>query len=200
MKEYKLIRMKRMLIGIAVFIVVIIVFGLIFGLRFIVDESQLRVEREDVHFPVVTGNNLDRQVFEFPRDFEGELNLVIIPFLQRQQLDVNTWIPAAQELERSFRGVIYYELPTINNRPALSRTFINEGMRAGIPDQTSRNRTITLYLDKETFKSALDITSENVISLFLIDRQGNILWRDEGVFSEGKLSGLIEVVSELRDN
>jgi hypothetical protein len=135
--------------------------------------------------------------FEFPRDFDGELNLVIVPFLQRQQLDVNTWIPAAQELERSYQGFVYYELPTIYKLPALSRTFINEGMRAGIPDQTARERTITLYLDKDSFKSALQITSEEVISLFLIDRMGNILWRDEGRFSDEKLSSLVNVLEEL---
>ena len=138
------------------------------GSRIMVSESQLSIQREDLHFPVVTGNNLDRQEFEFPRDFEGKFNLVI-----------------------------YYELPTIYKMPALSRTFINEGMRAGIPDQTSRERTITLYLDKESFKRALGITSESSISLFLIDREGNILWRDEGRFSEDKAAGLAAALQEL---
>jgi hypothetical protein len=41
-------------------------------------------------------------------------------------------------------------------------------MRAGIPDQTARERTVTLYLEKEAFKSALDISDENYIYLFLI--------------------------------
>jgi hypothetical protein len=176
---------------------VLIILVLILGSRILVGSSRLFVEREDVHFPVVSGYNLDREEFEFPRDFEGKLNLVIVPFLQRQQLDVNTWIPAAQELERSYQGFVYYELPTIYKLPALSRTFINEGMRAGIPDQTARERTVTLYLDKDSFKSALQITSEEVISLFLIDRKGNILWRDEGRFSEEKLSSLVNVLENL---
>jgi hypothetical protein len=119
--------------------------------------------------------------------------------LQENELSPYTWnwIPAAQELERSYQGFVYYELPTIYKLPALSRTFINEGMRAGIPDQTARERTITLYLDKDSFKSALQITSEEVISLFLIDRKGNILWRDEGRFSDEKLSSLENVLENL---
>ena len=185
-----------MFIAILVAVLLLVIFIVVMT-RILVGESFLIVDRPDPHFPRVSGNNLDRQEFEFPRDFEGELNLVIIPFLQKQQLDVNTWIPAAQELERSYPGLVYYELPTIYKLPALSRTFINEGMRAGIPDQTSRERTITLYLDKETFKAALKITSEDVISLFLIDRQGNILWREEGRFTEEKVTGLIEVITDL---
>ena len=169
----------------------------ILGSRILVGSSRLSVERQEVHFPLVSGYNLDRQDYEFPRDFEGEFNLVIVPFQQKQQLDVNTWIPAMQELERSYQGFIYYELPTIYKLPALSRTFINEGMRAGIPDQTARERTITLYLDKSTFKSALQITSEEVISLFLVDRQGNILWSDTGRYNEGKLSSLVSVLDDL---
>ena len=79
----------------------------------------------------------------FPRDFEGELNLLFVPFLQEQQSVVNTWIPFAEELESSTSGVVYYELPTIQSMPMVSRTFINEGMRAegiGPRGQPSKTR------------------------------------------------------------
>lgn len=162
--------------------------------RSIVGESRLQVTGTGVFFPTVSGFNLDREELEFHRDFAGSLNLVIVPFEQRQQLDVNNWIPAAQALEREFPGFIYYELPTIYQLPSLSRTFINEGMRAGIPDQTSRERTVTLYLDKETFKASLGIESEAVIHLFLCDAEGRILWRTTGVYSAAKDAELREVI------
>ncbi len=160
--------------------------------------SRLLITRNDLHFPVVSGFNLDRQEFEFPRDFGGELNLVIVPFQQWQQRVVNTWIPTAQEIEASFPGFIYYELPTIYEMPVISRTFINEGMRAGIPDQTARERTITLYLDKDSFKSALDIRSEDDIYLFLVDRDGNILWQTVGEYTPEKANELLEVIKSQR--
>ena len=163
-----------------------------------VGESKLSVSRKEAHFPVVSGTNLMRVEFEFPRDFEGKYNLVIIPFQQMQQRDVNTWIPAAQELERRFDGLVYYELPTIYKLPSISRTFINEGMRAGIPDQTARERTITLYLDKDVFKQALDITSEEEIQVLLVDQSGKILWRELGLFSESKAQSLIGVLEDLQ--
>jgi hypothetical protein len=134
----------------------------------------------------------------FPNDFAGEFNLVIVPFQQYQQRTVNTWIPFAQEIEASFPGFIYYELPTIYEMPLLSRTFVNEGMRAGIPDQTARERTITLYLDKEKFKSALDIPSEDDIYLFLVDRNGEIFWRSDGVYTQEKAENLLDTIKNLR--
>lgn len=184
-------RKKKMIIGIVVLVVIVLVgVGIWISRGISVRESRLQVVREGPHFPVVSGFNLERQEFVFPRDFEGELNLVIIPFEMRQQEDVNTWVPTVQELERTFPGFVYYELPTIYKLPTLSRTFINEGMRAGIPDQKARERTITLYLDKEAFKGALGIESEDVIHLFLVNQEGDILWEGEGVYAEEKAEDL----------
>jgi hypothetical protein len=155
-------------------------------------QSKLQILQDQPHFPVVSGNNLNREEFEFPRDFSGKLNLVIIPFQQQQQLIVNTWIPYLQEIEGTYPGFVYYELPTIYELPTLSRTFINEGMRAGIPDELSRQRTITLYLDKETFKDALNIPSEDQIYLFLVNQAGEILWSETGEFTQEKAQSLVE--------
>ena len=154
-------------------------------------KSKLLVMRDEPHFPVVSGFNLNRQEFEFPRDFGGEINLIIVPFQQHQQAIVNTWIPFAQEVEATFPGFVYYELPTIYEMPMLSRTFINEGMRVGIPDQTARERTVTLYLDKADFKAALDIPNEDDIYLFLVDREGEILWRTNGEYNSEKADDLL---------
>lgn len=46
--------------------------------------SRLLVARDEPHFPIISGFNLDRQEFEFPRDFDGELSLVMVAFQQWQ--------------------------------------------------------------------------------------------------------------------
>lgn len=113
-----------------------------------------------------------------------------MPFLQSQQPVVDTWVPFAQDAEAAFPGVVYYELPTINNMPGLARTFINEGMRAGIPDQTSRERTVTLYIDMAKFMGATGITGRDEVHTLLVNRDGDILWRTTGTFDEEKGDGL----------
>lgn len=163
-------------------------------------KSTLQVTGDEAKFPVVSGFNLNRQELVFPRDFKGNFNLVIVPFQQSQQAVVNTWIPFAQKMELDVPGFMYYELPTIYEMPSFSRTFINEGMRAGIPDQTARERTITLYLDKQVFKSGLNISSEDEISLFLVDGEGKIYWRNSGGYSESKASELQAVLEEHRED
>ena len=174
--------------------------GFVITRRIAPAKSRLFVLKSEAHFPVVSGFNLNRQEFEFPRDFGAELNLVIVPFQQWQQRTVNTWVPFIQDVEDEFPNFIYYELPTIYELPVLSRTFINEGMRAGIPSETARERTITLYLDKTKFKAALDISSEEDIYLFLVDRSGNILWQITGEYTPEKAKELFEFIQRYRSS
>ncbi|MFM8319800.1 MAG: hypothetical protein ACKOC5_02710 [Chloroflexota bacterium] len=140
----------------------------------------------DVRFPSVSGYNLQRRRIDLPGGLQGQVNLLIVPFQRWQQDLVDTWIPLLTELEQLFPGLAYYELPTIYRMNLLSRTLLNEGMRAGIPNQKARDRTITLYLDTAEFRRSLVIESEATITLLLIDRAGQVLWRTTGAYDEGE--------------
>ena len=78
----------------------------------------------------------------------------------------------------------------------VSQTFIHEGMRAGISNPTTRQKTITLYIDKEEFQQALDIPHEDTIWVLVLDRQGNVLWRTEGAYSQEKGEALLNTIQE----
>ena len=148
-------------------------------------------------FPTVNGSNLQRARLTLPQDFEGKYNLLFIAFQQWQQDEVNTWIPLAESCEAQYPGLVYYELPTIRSLNALSKFFINEGMRAGIPNSKSRSRTITLYLEKDDFRTALGLEDEEHIFALLIDHQGNELWRACGPLSQSSEASLLEALSRL---
>lgn len=77
------------------------------------------------------------------------------------------------------------------------RFMIDGGMRAGIQNKRIRERTITLYINKRKFRNKLDIPTERTISLFLINREGDILWRGQGEFSSNKAEELEKVLFEL---
>jgi hypothetical protein len=148
-------------------------------------------------FPTVHGSNLLRQKMTLPEDFQGKLNIIFIPFYQWQQMEVNSWIAFVQDLEKQTTGLFYYELPTIEDRNVLSKVFINEGMRAGIPNQTSRERTITLYLDKSAFKQALGMPEEEHIYLLLVDQMGNVLYSTRGAFTPQAGDGLSRAIMQI---
>ena len=149
-----------------------------------------------MQFPSVKGKNLDRETQTFPADFEANLNLVFIAFQQWQQASINTWLPFSASLEQERDDFMYYEFPTIQAMNPIFRTFINEGMRAGIPDPKSRQRTVTLYLDKEEFRASLDMGDEEQIFILLVRQGGEVLWRTRAEFSEEKASSLLQVIGQ----
>lgn len=148
-------------------------------------------------FPTVSGSNLLRQKLTLPQDFQGKLNLIFIPFEQWQQMEVDSWTALAKELEEQINDLVYYELPTIQSRNSFYKMFINEGMRAGIPNPKTRERTITLYLDKVDFRAALDIMDEEHIYILVVDRQGKEFFRTRGPYSREGEAALRQALFQL---
>lgn len=148
-------------------------------------------------FPTITGETLTGRTLELPQEFEEPLNLVFVAFRREQQADVDSWLSVARDLEASFPDLRYYELSVISHLYAPARLVIDGGMRAGIPDEDTRERTITVYTDKHTVRRALDIDSEDAMQAFLVDRDGSIYWRTAGPQNEADADHLRETVASL---
>ena len=140
---------------------------------------------ETITFPVVSGKNLQRQAVRFPQDFPARYTLVLMAFWREQQNDIDTWIPFANVLEKLYRDTAYVEFPVVYEMSPLGQFFLNEGMRAGIPDQKARRPT-TLYLDKVKFLGKLQIPSQDQIQVLLVANDGRVLWRQRGRFTPEK--------------
>ncbi len=160
-------------------------------------KNLLAISERQMKLPHVTGSNLLRQKIELPSDLHGNLNLLFIAFYQWQQMEVNSWLPLVHELEQTRSGFHYYELPTIQRMNVLAQKFINEGMRAGIPDHSNRERTITLYIDKQAFKRELNMPDEDHIYVMLTDQAGKVLWCARGEMTMDYSQSLWHVIKEL---
>jgi hypothetical protein len=154
-------------------------------------------KRIAMKFPTVNGSNLLKQKLTLPEDFEGDLNLIFLPFQRWHQMEVNSWGAVAEELEKQHPTFRYYELPTIQRMNPLAHFFIDEGMRGGIPDAATRKRTITLYLDKSAFMRSLELQDQNHIYLLLVDRQGQVFWQGRGPFQPETAENLLKNVAGL---
>ena len=144
-------------------------------------------------FPRLSASSLAGKTLRLPEDFAGDRNLLLIAFQREQQQNVDTWLHEMKRFELS-PGFQYYELPTIDRLNPLYRWFINRGMRRGIPDRNARSRTITLYLDKLSFRKALGLPDERRIYAVLVDRSGQVVWRAEGDFDEAKAASLQKAI------
>jgi hypothetical protein len=66
-------------------------------------------------------------------------------------------------------------------------------MRSGIPDNQSREPTITLMWTEVAFRQALGLPHEDRIFPLLGDREGHVSWRGKGEFS-ARLAAELEPV------
>ncbi len=156
------------------------------------------VEDSIRRFPRVQGTNLEGRTFSLPSDFESEYNVVLVAFRREQQADVDTWMPLVRQQKLVERGIRVYEVPTLSRSYRLMRGFIDGGMARGIPDKTAREATITLYIDKSSFKKALGIASEARINAMIVARDGRVMWRADGPFTAASGAELVAILDSLQ--
>jgi hypothetical protein len=136
-----------------------------------------------MQFPVISGQDLLRRSVVLPSGLEGQYNIVLVAFQRWHQGLIDSWLLPISKLEERYPGLRHYEVPVLPRMNLFSRTFINEGMRAGIPDPTVRAATVTLYVDRDAFMRRLELPGDHTIYTMLLDSQGNVLWRSSGVYS-----------------
>lgn len=152
------------------------------------------VKKIGMQFPVHTFSNLAKQKKKIPDELAGDYQLMIVAFQRWHQDLVDTWFASGDQLEKAYinpgKQFRYYEIPTINEMGSIRRAFINTGMRGGVKAQAARERTFTIYIDKNPFRKTLHIPDETDIHLFLLNKQGKVIWRCQGKHSPEKEQSL----------
>lgn len=136
-----------------------------------------------MQFPHQTGSNLEGRKFDLPRDFAGDLNIVLIAFEQWQQRWIDSWMPFVKQMKAQYDRIEAYELPVINRMGWVRERMLDYGMKLGIPDKGVRQTTITLYTDVVDFCGDLRLPSTRTIYVVLIDRGGEVRAGVEGRYT-----------------
>lgn len=148
-------------------------------------------------FPVLNGSNLEGKKYEIPKSLEGKYNIVFIAFKREHQILINSWIPLTKSIIKKYPESKYYEIPFLNEGYQLFRGIIDGGMRSGIKDKKDREATITVYDSKTKFMESLDIKDDKNIHVFVLNKQGNILWRAIGAVNENDKKELNNLFEKL---
>ena len=140
-------------------------------------------------FPQVKGESLNKNTVSIPNELEGEHRLLLIGYVQDAQFDIDRWLIG---LDMTETPVTAYELPTINGMlPRMFETFINDGMRAGIPKQLWGG-VITVYEGAKKITTLTGTQTPNNARVLLLDKQGKIIYFYDRGFA-------VDALNELRD-
>ena len=146
-------------------------------------------------FPVISGKNLNKQDITIPDDFSDKNLIIIVAFQRWQQGLVDEAINALETRSVNHSHHII-EVPVIERFSWFRQMRLDAVMRAGITDRNIRQRTITVYLDKDDFREKLQIPNEETIYWFLIGHSSKtILLRGSGIFTGEDIDHIIGVQS-----
>jgi hypothetical protein len=142
-------------------------------------------------FPSVTGQNLEKESMTLPDDLQGEMALLLIGYKQDSQFDIDRWLIG---LDMTETKVAVYEVPTIQGLfPRMFSTFIDNGMRSGIPKPLWKG-VVTVYKDGEKVQAFTGNEKPNNTRVVLLDAQGNVIYFYDQGFSVDALNQLRAVL------
>tara|TARA_B110000483_G_scaffold91727_1_gene113212 strand:- start:52 stop:507 length:456 start_codon:yes stop_codon:yes gene_type:complete len=139
-------------------------------------------------FPTIIGKNLNKQVTAIPDDFSEQPLIVIAAFQRWHQNLVDQSMENLDKMNMNETHTII-EVPVIKKSSMLQRMRLDGLMRAAISDVGVRQRTITVYLDKQAFRDSLNIANEDTMYWFLVDHATkSILLRGSGILTSEDIS------------
>jgi len=128
---------------------------------------------------MVQSKDLNGHAVTLPRDLPGERTVVILGWQRDQQSSIEGWAKAMAPAA----GSAWLSVPVIDTSNGFLRMVINSGMRHGIPNALWPH-IVTLYTRKAEFNQQVGVASEAQVQALVVDRDGNILERVVGDYTE----------------
>jgi hypothetical protein len=90
----------------------------------------------------------------------------------------------------------WIETPVIEKSNAFVRAMISAGMRRGIPDPSTRARTITLFTDAAALRREMGLPGDGkVVVVMVLNRSGQVLALTQGTFTTDAAARLLELLT-----
>lgn len=146
-------------------------------------------------FPELKAETLSGKKITFPSVTEGKYALILMAFRRGTQPKVDSWLnPFIGEFGAK-PNVTFYEIPMISGGWKIIGGWIDSGMRQGVPEQ-KHDHVATYYGPLKKFTDALNIDDLSGCYVFLLNPEGEIIWRETGWAEKNKLEHLFKVVNE----
>jgi hypothetical protein len=145
-------------------------------------------------FPPMNGRDLEGKEVVIPRDFTGAPNLLLVAFKRWHQILVDSWGNLLSDLQEAHPALEVWEVPTLSSGYKPFRSFIDGGMRAGIPNPRTRRHTLTVYTSLRDVGRELALPDFETIHLYLLNADGSIAWTGSGGYDDVQAGALTQAL------
>jgi hypothetical protein len=141
-----------------------------------------------------SGESLEGNAISMPADFTGQYTLLLFGYVQNSQFDIDRWLIG---LDMTQTQVAAYEIPTIKGMaPRMFSTFIDNGMRKGIPKELWKG-VVTVYEDGEKVQRFTGNQNPNNARVMLLNEAGVIEYFYDRGFSVEALNTVRSALPEM---
>src|SRR6056297_2746567 len=140
-------------------------------------------------FPSIEAETLSQKKVVFPEVTKGKYALILVAFRRQTQGQVDSWLdPFIREFGEN-EEITFYEIPMISNNWKWMSGWIDSGMRAGVP-QYKHDHVATYYGKLSPYFDYFEIENTRLCYVFLLDKSGEIIWREQGPADKVKFANL----------
>lgn len=143
--------------------------------------------------PSLMAKRLDQQSVTLPQGLPSDRTLALIAFSKHQNTDVESWINGLQ-LRRD-PAINWLRMPVLQDPGhAQGRSAIENRLLAHYASQGDRERMVPVFTDRAAFIRAAGLNGPQSAYAVVLNRNGDVLARAEGLFNEDKASALRETL------
>ena len=140
-----------------------------------------------------SGESLEGNTVKMPADFSGQYTLLLFGYVQNSQFDIDRWLIG---LDMTQTKVAAYEIPAIQGMaPRMFSTFIDNGMRKGIPKELWKG-VVTVYEDGEKLQRFTGNQNPNNARVMLLNENGVIEYFYDRGFSVDALNKVRSILPD----
>lgn len=146
-------------------------------------------------FPAMSGTLLTGEAITLPRDVEGRVTFLITGYRYESRFDAEDWTRAFQQRFGGNPDVNFFVVPMLGGIYRLFGAMIDEGMRRGSSPE-EHEHTLTVYGGVEALRRELGADHSSDVWVYLLDRDGRVLFQHGGPFDEARFRELESLVDE----
>jgi hypothetical protein len=138
-------------------------------------------------FPKLKAKTLAGRDVEFPKSLTSKYTFLVLAFedkgeYEKSQKQASIWAGVWKDNLAS-KGVAFYEVPMMSGKYKWVSFWVDSGMRSGIAKE-QHDQVACFYGDKSVYTSVLEIDDLSKAYGFLLNQEGEILFKVYGLPSD----------------
>ncbi len=148
-------------------------------------------------FPRLTATSLAGRRMSLPDDLGSGPAILLVALDASRHQSINSWMPYVKQVEQLYENVSSFELLVLGSANALVRTVSTARLRAAVPNPSTREITLPLYVEVPSFCQALGLPADGGVHVLLLDAARDVAWTARGPVTPDKVQSLAQALADI---